>query len=348
MSDFVCHLAMGTLLVASSLQVCAQGGGNTSFLAPRQFAAIAHSTGTHEFILFGGTEADGTVTTDETWVWSGKGLNLQMPTRHPESRIFAGIAYDNDRREVVLFGGTDEHSRRTTSTPWVFLRKYPDIPLAAGTQAFYGDTWIWDGKDWTQRNPSQAPSERDGQEMAYDAARKQVVLFGGVDEHGGKYLNETWVWDGSNWKMMKPINVPPGRHLQAMAYDPDHQQIVMFGGMTTGERPLDDTWIWDGSDWKRAEPSGTLPEARFEAGMGYDPIEKKIVLISGDVMDSSGGGSPANDAWTWDGSDWKKLARLEFEQISDFSKFNPRDADRALIVNASSTPVIWVPTKRRF
>jgi hypothetical protein len=38
---------------------------------------------------------------------------------------------------------------------------------------------------------------RDQHAMAYDAARGQVVLFGGVGYSGT--LNDTWVWDGTNW-----------------------------------------------------------------------------------------------------------------------------------------------------
>jgi hypothetical protein len=42
--------------------------------------------------------------------------------------------------------------------------------------------------------------------MAYDAARGQVVLFGGYD--GSGYLNDTWVWDGTNWVQKFPATVP--------------------------------------------------------------------------------------------------------------------------------------------
>ena len=52
--------------------------------------------------------------------------------------------------------------------------------------------------------------------MAYDAARAQVVLFGGLD---GQILqdehplekDDTWVWDGTNWTQKSPANSPPPR-----------------------------------------------------------------------------------------------------------------------------------------
>jgi hypothetical protein len=47
---------------------------------------------------------------------------------------------------------------------------------------------------------------RAGHAMAYDAARGQVVLFGGWDR---SYSNDTWVWDGTNWVQKFPANAPP-------------------------------------------------------------------------------------------------------------------------------------------
>jgi pyruvate/2-oxoacid:ferredoxin oxidoreductase beta subunit len=58
---------------------------------------------------------------------------------------------------------------------------------------------------------------RGGHAMAYDAARGQVVLFGGLGSSGR--LNDTWVWDGTNWVQKFPGNAPPARYGHAMAYD---------------------------------------------------------------------------------------------------------------------------------
>jgi hypothetical protein len=41
------------------------------------------------------------------------------------------------------------------------------------------DTWVWDGTNWVQKFPGHCPSARYHHAMAYDAARGQVVLFGG-------------------------------------------------------------------------------------------------------------------------------------------------------------------------
>jgi hypothetical protein len=337
---------VSSALVMAALLVGLTPSARAQSIERLQFAATSHSTMAYQFILFGGWDGDKAL--DDTWVWRGAAWEEQSPTRHPERRRDAAMAYDRARREVVLFGGVDQHSLRTTSTPWATVRVYPAVLHQQGTEVYYRDTWIWDGRDWTQRTPAQTPSERSSHAMAYDAARKQVVLFGGMSRDGHA-LNDTWVWDGGNWKKMNPVNIPAARSWAAMAYDPNHQQLLMFGGQDADGYPLNDTWIWDGAQWTKAEPSGDLPDPRFEAAMDFDPTQKRMLLISGYVEDSSRRGTTANDSWTWDGANWTKLSPTEFELIFDFSEsgpFDPKDTNRALVVSVCA-PIIWVPRQAR-
>jgi hypothetical protein len=61
------------------------------------------------------------------------------------------------------------------------------------------------------------PSGRTGSAMAYDAARGQVVLFGGGN--ATQVFDDTWVWDGTTWTQKAPAHKPLGRSGHAMAYD---------------------------------------------------------------------------------------------------------------------------------
>src|SRR5947207_2004376 len=70
-----------------------------------------------------------------------------------------------------------------------------------------GGTWTWDGSTWTPQTPATSPSARVSAVMAYDAATKQLILFGG--QTGPDFLNETWSWTGSNWVKLSPANSPP-------------------------------------------------------------------------------------------------------------------------------------------
>jgi hypothetical protein len=77
------------------------------------------------------------------------------------------MTYDADRQRVVLAGG----------------RGSPPPP----------DTWEWDGSNWTlQPRPAARPLPRENPVMAYDAARRRVVLFGGL--YNLQRLTDTWTY----------------------------------------------------------------------------------------------------------------------------------------------------------
>ena len=83
--------------------------------------------------------------------------------------------------------------------------------------------------------------------MAYDSARRHLVLFGGSPNGGYTALDDTWIWDGSNWSAMTPLARPAGRRDAAMAYDPVLRQVLLFGGIPTGYGvELADSWLWVG------------------------------------------------------------------------------------------------------
>jgi hypothetical protein len=65
-----------------------------------------------------------------------------------------------------------------------------------------GDLCAWDGRTWRQLPIKGGPSARAPAGTVYDAARKQIVLYGGTpDPNAGRpsYLNDTWTWDGRSW-----------------------------------------------------------------------------------------------------------------------------------------------------
>ena len=209
----------------------------------------------------------------------------------PPGRSSSAVAYDGRNRDVVLFGG-----------------------LATGA-TIYGDTWTWDGRQWTQRKPATQPPARYGASMVYDAARKVVLLFGGWDDqqiaHG---LQDTWTWDGANWSRERPVTSPLPRGFAAMAYDSRRRVVVMFGGHEgdgtevprgQGSPPAgparQETWTWDGVNWTPQHPAHS-PSARYNPGMGYDETRGKAVLFGG----RTGQSVELGDTWTWDGVDWNE------------------------------------------
>src|ERR1017187_10518323 len=181
--------------------------------------AMAYDSAHGQVVLFGGASANSNLLND-TWVWDGSNWTQKSPQTSPPARAAHGMAYDSAHRQVVLFGGE-----------------------ANGN--FLGDTWVWDGSNWTQKAPQTSPSARYLYAMANESAHGQVLLFGGIGIVGAKsnVLNDTWVWDGSNWTQESPQTSPTARTGTAMAYDSVHDQTVLFGGFV-GMTALGETWTW--------------------------------------------------------------------------------------------------------
>jgi hypothetical protein len=113
--------------------------------------------------------------------------------------------------------------------------------------------------------------------MAYDEARKRVVLFGGNDPMSTK-LADTWEWDGTSWTEMHPVTSPPARSNASITYDANRRHVVVFGGF--GTLFFNDVWEWDGTTWTPVVvPPG--PPIRAGSTMMYDTRRRELVVFGG-------------------------------------------------------------------
>jgi hypothetical protein len=181
------------------------------------------------------------------------------------------MAYDSRRGVSVLFGGFDN--------------------------ARDNETWEWDGTNWSQKSPANAPSPREGPAMAYDSARGVTVLFGGFTA-GNVRNGETWEWDGTNWTQRMPASSPSPRADTGMAFDSVRGVTVLFGGDTGGAS--DETWEWDGANWLLRTPA-TAPTGRTSHAVAYDSARGVTVLFGG-----ASAGIFNAETWEWDGANWSK------------------------------------------
>jgi len=259
-------------------------------------ATLAYDAAIGAEVLFGGNAANpfsgnlGPALAD-TWTFDGESWAHLLTAHSPAARQQASMAYDAAHKVVLLFGGVDNN----------------------GT--VLNDTWSFNGVDWTQLTPTNSPSPRFWASIAFDAARNQIVLFGGSPAQNAVNLdNDTWTWDGTNWTQQLLTLPPPPRYGAPMAYDPDAQKVVLFGGNDASHsgsgNGFTDTWEWDGSKWSlflSANPNANPPPGRYGAVMDYDAASKSLVLFGGSSTDH--GNSYLNDTWTWDPSNgWQQLS----------------------------------------
>jgi len=211
----------------------------------------------------------------------------QVPSSSsPSPRCCVGMAFDPATNSTLLFGGVQ------------------------GYYTALGDTWTLDvagGGGWSQLSPANSPPAREGPGMAHDAATGTVVLFGGTTGlfgSGGVDLNDTWIWNGTNWTQVFPSVSPPPRRFdgQGMAYDAVSGNVIMFGGAIQGNTVLGDTWAWNGTTqtWTQLSPA-TSPSPRAFAGMSSGGPTGSVVLFGGSDYTQN-----FSDTWIWNGSTWQQ------------------------------------------
>src|SRR5215469_12142789 len=187
--------------------------------AARYGAAMAYDAATRHVVLFGGVPPNSVLALGDTWTWNGSTWTRRHPAKSPLGRSGAAMTYDAATRQVVLFGG---------------------VHAVGGYPRLLDGTWTWNGSTWTKRHPAKSPPAETGAAMTYDAATRQVVLFGGINQT--RYLGGTWTWNGSNWTRRHPAKSPPAEFAASMAYDAAAGNVVLFGGVGP-RRNLNDTWI---------------------------------------------------------------------------------------------------------
>jgi len=198
--------------------------------------------------------------TPEIAAWTDITLTL------PSGRAETALAYDSVRDRIVMFGGE------------------------AGTNSPLGDTWELDGLNvnWFLIDTGgTAPPARRDHAMAFDEARQRTVLFGGA---GSALLqNDTWEWDGSQWKQIATTTSPSARSGHCMAYHPVTQKIMMLGGAFGGQA----TWFFDGANW--TSTTQTSPPSAASCAMIWDQAKgaMRLLVLSASIQ-----------LWTWNGSAW--------------------------------------------
>lgn len=171
-------------------------------------------------------------------------------------------------------------------------------------------TWTWDGADWTSHHQLGAPELRENPTLGYDAATKQVIMFGGYAGYtcpGFTFngdTNETWAWNGSIWAQLHPATSPSARDGMCAAYDQQSGQFIAFGGsgvVGEGFAGLDDTWSWTGTTWTQLQPASTPPSDA--CSMTYDAA-RGVIMMSDAGYDTGG----TTQMWTWNGTAWNRIA----------------------------------------
>jgi hypothetical protein len=311
---FACSLIAITFTAAASARAGETWIQPDLTLSPtgRCCAGMAYDQATISTVLFGGwgnPEVYG-----DTWVFRN-GWTQQFPATSPSARWSPGMFYDGAAGNIVLFGGLN----------------------SSGVSL--NDTWTWDGSTWTQQFPPVSPPARrfDQPGIAYDAAPRTAVLFGGVDGDNNVF-GDTWTWDGlaKTWTQRFPASSPSPRRAP-IAYDDVTRTVVLFGGDVQNLGiEYNDTWAWDGITWTERFPA-FAPAPRTDASIAYDASLGMVLIFGG------GFSTPIqNQTLAWDGVNWTEIhpatkpdaryaASMDYDPLAGglvlFGGFNPQTLD---------------------
>ncbi|GEM_PF-2977840 len=222
---------------------------------------------------------DGTAWRDETpdagapSLWELDGTVWRDRSLLPLPRAAAAFSQKGVNGEALLLGGY----------------------MAAGGSSLR-DTWRWKEGRWSQLSGA-GPDARSDATMAFHGS---IALLVGGQGSGNTFSADNWAM-GPGSDDWVTVSGPTPRSQAAMAHDPKPGRTVVFGGRNATGR-LSDTWVFDGTGWKQLT-TATVPEARKDATMLFDPTQEQLVLFGG----SRTGGGVIDDAWAFDGVDWKLL-----------------------------------------
>jgi len=222
---------------------------------------IAYDSKRGRTVLFGGAGPVGEVYFGDTWEWDGVAW-ARVSDSGPAARSSHGMAYDVARSRVVLHGGGDDRTvfgdtwewdgsrweLRATAGPHPggYLRlAYDDerqrvvacgSDIRATNPVF--ERWEWDGTAWTQSLDKPAPQARTLHNVAYDTARRRLVVFGGSTTFGA--YSDTWELD--LWSEPPRISTEPESREAAPGTN-----TVVFRATAVGDSPLSYQWFRDGT-----------------------------------------------------------------------------------------------------
>jgi hypothetical protein len=234
---------------------------------------LVHDSSRNQLVVVGGVLNHTATTVYTLRLSDGRWTKLAPTGTPPETRMGASMIYDSARDRVLTFSGevSDPEEGHTVDGVW---------ELILGT-----------APAWTLLNPlGTPPISRSYATSFYDSARDRMVVVAGVHKYLFTWnnLDDAWSLDfGTQTWAQLPIAPPtPGpQYLQAGAYDPARDHLVLLSSNTAGAPPFAYNPVWALSfanlTWSPITVAGDPPNFRYLAAAAWDAPGDQLVLFGG-------------------------------------------------------------------
>lgn len=251
----------------------------TAAPSKRAWAAMSWDAGGGALVLYGGAGGILGPVMDDLWLYTPADGVWREPTvtgPTPGVRYLSRLVYvPHQQRHLLFFGGTalaalTARATAVSSEVWSLT-----VDAAANTAS------------WVKLTPSgPAPAGRASPCVAYDAARKRVIVFGGETAQASVNLDDVFQYDvdADAWVEDTPTGASVGTIGAAMcAFDEHTGKLLVFGGAhQAAGTPIDDAYSYEPQAhvWEELSPTPRAGARSTGAGV-YSAALRGLLLVGG-------------------------------------------------------------------
>ncbi len=249
----------------------------------RYGGAMVYDASDGYVLLTGGS--NGSKSFNDTWEFTNGGWTRITPvTSPPAIGLGEGMTYDAADGYVVLLDSpsystftwayhagvwVNLSARGGAGPPFAFwnpavydsedgyvLGVDQDYSTPTGGWGIHSDTWKFLNGNWTNLTSQVAgsPPSVVAALTVDDPADGYALLYGGMTPFGA-YVNDTWIYNASSWRLAYSPQPLPARYGAAATYDPSENAVLVFGGLSEDtayagcvdvqyNRFCNDLWSW--------------------------------------------------------------------------------------------------------
>jgi Bacterial Ig-like domain (group 2)/Galactose oxidase, central domain len=253
--------------------------------------------------------SSGDLTTSVTWT-SGT-PRVATISNAPGTQGLATSAGEGNSTITASSGSVNQSATLTVNAPTlVSVAVTPESPsILLGTSQQFTATGTYSDKStqnittsvtWASDTPKVATisNAAGSQGLATSVGAGTSTITATLGVVGSTVLTVTQSASTQTWT----LHGPPGRSSHSAVYDPNSQQMIIFGGQSITGADLNDVWLGQTASnqddsFTGETPSGTAPEARHGHAATYDSTHNSMTIFGG-----SSAATCLNDSWILNGA----------------------------------------------